>query len=327
MRSGSHLRRSAMIDEAAAYVRSRLVGPDPEIGLILGSGLGDLADEAESATAIAYADIPHFPVSTVEGHAGRLVVGTLEGRRVVCMQGRFHYYEGYSMEEVVRPVYMMKRLGVRTLVVTNAAGGLSRAFRPGDLMVIRDHINLTGANPLVGPNDPALGPRFPDMSEAYSRRFRDLARAAAARLGLAVGPGERHGERVGERDGGQDRDSPRLQEGVYCGIAGPSYLTPAELAMLVRIGADAVGMSTVAEVIAARHAGLEVFGVSCITDMAIPDELEPLTHEQVVAVAERTKPVFARFLREWLRLLGADESPAGGGAGSGAADGAGGGAA
>jgi purine-nucleoside phosphorylase len=271
------------IKQAADYIRGRIGERKPAVGLVLGSGLGDLAEEIENAVAIDFADVPHFPVSTVEGHAGRFVVGTLEGKQVIVMQGRFHYYEGYSMRQVVMPVYVMRRLGAASLIVTNAAGGMNRAFRPGDLMLICDHINLTGDHPLIGPNEPELGPRFPDMSEAYSKSYRELA------------------HRLSSQIRGDDGDSLELQEGVYCGISGPSYMTPAELTMLARIGGDAVGMSTVAEVIAARHCGMSVLGISCITDMAIGDELEPLTHEQVVEVANRTKPKFTALVRSFVR--------------------------
>jgi purine-nucleoside phosphorylase len=271
------------IQEAARALTDRLGGRTPVIGLILGSGLGDLADHVENPIRIPYDEIPHFPVSTVEGHAGQFVAGALEGKQVIVMQGRFHYYEGYAMKKVVFPVYVMKQLGVRSLVITNAAGGMNRSFAPGDLMLIADHINLTGDNPLIGPNDPELGVRFPDMSEAYNREYRALAKRIAEQIVSETG------------------EPIRLQEGVYCGISGPSYMTPSELTMLARVGGDAVGMSTVGEVIAARHAGLKVLGISCITDMAVGEELEPLTHEQVVAVANRTKPKFIALVRRFVR--------------------------
>jgi purine-nucleoside phosphorylase len=253
------------IEEAAAFIERRLA-VKPRVGLILGSGLGVLADEVEQPLIIPYAEIPHFPQSTVAGHAGRLVIGTLNGTPVIAMQGRFHYYEGYSMSVITFPVYVMKRLGVETLIVTNAAGGMNRAFQPGDLMLITDHINLMGDNPLIGPNLDEVGPRFPDMSRAYTPELIRLAEQKAKELGIS------------------------LQKGVYCAISGPTYETPAELIMLARLGADAVGMSTVPEVIVASHAGLRVLGISCITDMAIGEELEPLTHEQVVEVANRARP-------------------------------------
>jgi purine-nucleoside phosphorylase len=276
------------IQEAAAFIAERLGGMRPSIGLVLGSGLGDMAHQVENAIAIDYSDVPHFPVSTVEGHAGRFVVGTLEGKQVIVMQGRFHYYEGYSMKKVVFPIYVMQALGVKTVVMTNAAGGMNRSFQAGDLMLISDHLNMTGDNPLIGPNHSELGVRFPDMSEAYNRSYRALA------LKLAKGIQDESGVPL------------RLQEGVYAGISGPAYMTPSELTMLARIGGDAVGMSTVGETIAARHVGLKVLGISCITDMAIGEELEPLTHEQVVAVANRTKPKFIALVKAFVKEVPAE---------------------
>lgn len=269
--------------EAADALKAKLAGREPAIGLILGSGLGDLANEIKNAVKVPYGELPHVPVSTVEGHAGQFIAGELEGKQVIAMQGRFHYYEGYPMRKVVFPVYVMKLLGVSALVVTNAAGGMNRSFRAGDLMLITDHINFTGDNPLIGPNDERLGVRFPDMSAAYDPAYRELARRLAADVR------------------GADGEPLRLMEGVYCAISGPTYNTPAELTMLARLGGDAVGMSTVPETIAARHAGMRVLGITCITDMAIGEELEPLTHEQVMAVAERTKPKFIALVRSFLR--------------------------
>ena len=231
------------IEQAAAMIRKQS-SIHPRIGLILGSGLGVLADEIEEAVVIPYAKIPHFPVSTVEGHAGRLVLGRLEGQAVVAMQGRFHLYEGYSLEEVTFPIRVMKRLGVETVLITNAAGGINESFQAGDLMLIRDHINFMFRNPLVGPNDPELGDRFPDMTEAYDADLRRLAKKVAEKLGID------------------------LKEGVYAAMLGPSYETPAEIRMLRTVGGDAVGMSTVPEVIVARHAGIRVLGLSCIANMA-----------------------------------------------------------
>lgn len=263
------------IEQAKICIETELGGKArPEIGLILGSGLGDLADRLADASAIPYGQIPHFPVSTVEGHAGKLVVGKLNGRVVAAMQGRFHYYEGYSMQEVVFPVRVMRALGISTLIATNACGGMNPAFKPGDLMIIKDHLNLTGANPLIGPNEPALGPRFPDMSRAYTPELVALAQATASKLGIAI------------------------QSGVYAGISGPAYMTPAELSMLRLLGGDALGMSTVPEVIAAAHMGMRTLGISCVTDMAIGEQLEPLTHEQVIEVANRTKPLFEKLVME-----------------------------
>ena len=265
------------IQEAAGFIRS-IADFQPEIALILGSGLGTLADEIEEARVIEYSAIPHFPVSTVAGHAGRLVLGMLEGKKVAAMQGRFQYYEGYTMQQVTFPVYVLKALGCKALVVTNACGGLNRDFRPGDLMLITDHINIL-PNPLIGPNYEELGPRFPDMSRAYDPQYRELALEVGRDLGIT------------------------LRQGVYMAISGPSYSTPAELRMLITLGADTVGMSTIPEVIVANYLGMRVLGISCITDMALPDELEPLTHEQVVRVANETRPRFINLVRAWLRRV------------------------
>lgn len=261
-----NIREAVSTIQASADIR-------PRLGLILGSGLGDLAEEIEQAVKIKYEDIPHFPVSTVSGHAGQLVIGLLHGASVVAMQGRFHFYEGYAMADVTFPVRVMKALGVETLLVTNACGGINANFQAGDLMLIEDHLNMTGMNPLIGPNDETLGPRFPDMSEAYHRDLLRLAEHTARRLDIS------------------------LQKGVYAGISGPSFMTPAELRMLRTLGADALGMSTVPEVIVANHASMRVLGISCITDMAIAEELEPLTHEQVMATASRVKPKFAKLVK------------------------------
>ncbi|HET7578437.1 MAG TPA: purine-nucleoside phosphorylase [Bacillales bacterium] len=261
------------MEEAVQTIEEK-IDVKPEVGLILGSGLGDLADEIEFPVKIKYSDIPHFPVSTVAGHAGQLVIGQLHGVNVLAMQGRFHFYEGYSMKEVTFPVRVMKGLGVETLVVTNACGGINASFQAGDLMVIEDHLNMTGTNPLIGPNDETLGPRFPDMSRAYDPELIGLAEKTADRLDISV------------------------QKGVYAGISGPSFMTPAELKMLRTLGADALGMSTVPEVIVANHTGVRVLGISCVTDMAIAEELEPLTHEQVVATADRTRPKFIKLVKE-----------------------------
>jgi purine-nucleoside phosphorylase len=257
----------AIIDEAAAFIRST-TDLRPEIGLILGSGLGVLGDELEDAVTIPYEDIPHFPVSTVEGHAGELILGKLQGRNVVLMRGRFHMYEGYEPELTALPVRVMKALGISTLLVTNAAGGVNLNYMPGNLMLISDHINLTGRNPLAGPNDNALGVRFPDMSEAYSRRLRDIAKQTASELGFSI------------------------QEGVYVGLLGPNYETPAEIRMLRTLGVDAVGMSTVSEVIVARHSGIEVLGISCISNMAAGILDQPLSHKEVMETTELVKEQF-----------------------------------
>ncbi|MBS5909526.1 MAG: purine-nucleoside phosphorylase [Paenibacillus macerans] len=256
-----------MIRDAADYIRSR-AAHTPKVGLILGSGLGVLADRIEQPVTIAYKDIPYFPQSTVEGHAGELLIGTIQGTAVVLMKGRFHMYEGYGPELTAFPVRVMKELGVSTLLVTNAAGGVNTSYSPGGLMLISDHINLTGKNPLIGPNDGELGPRFPDMSQAYSRRLRETARQVAGEKGVP------------------------LQEGVYAGLLGPSYETPAEIRMLHTLGADAVGMSTVSEVIVARHAGLEVLGISCISNMAAGILDQPLSHAEVMETTDRVREKF-----------------------------------
>ncbi|WEK55630.1 MAG: purine-nucleoside phosphorylase [Candidatus Cohnella colombiensis] len=257
----------AIIEEAAAYIRSK-TNIAPDIGMILGSGLGVIGNDLEDAVIFPYEEIPHFPVSTVEGHAGELVIGKLQGRKVALMRGRFHMYEGYEPERTALPVRVMKALGVSSLLVTNAAGGVNLGYKPGNLMLISDHLNLTGRNPLIGPNDNALGLRFPDMSEPYSKRLRDLSKETAAQLGFEV------------------------QEGVYAGLLGPNFETPAEIRMLRTIGADAVGMSTVSEVIVARHSGIEVLGISCISNMAAGILDQPLTHEEVMETTELVKDQF-----------------------------------
>lgn len=251
----------------------------PAIGIILGTGLGELAEHIEQECAIPYENIPHFPVSTVESHRGRLIFGRLAGREVVAMQGRFHFYEGYTMQQITFPVRVMHTLGVRTLIVSNAAGGLNPLFRRGDLMVIVDHINLMGNNPLVGPNDETLGPRFPDMSEPYSQRLIALAEEIALELRL------------------------KLQKGVYVALTGPSLETRAEYRFLRLIGADAVGMSTVPEVIVARHMSMEVFGLSIITDECFPDALQPLSLEEVLQAARIAEPKMTRLITELVARL------------------------
>ncbi|MGG3841712.1 purine-nucleoside phosphorylase [Anoxybacillus kestanbolensis] len=266
------------IEQAAQFLKEKFPTP-PQIGLILGSGLGVLADEIEQAIKIPYSDIPNFPVSTVEGHAGQLVYGQLEGATVVVMQGRFHYYEGYSFDKVTFPVRVMKALGVEQLIVTNAAGGVNESFEPGDLMIISDHINNMGGNPLIGPNDPMLGVRFPDMTEAYSKRLRQLAKDVANEIGL------------------------RVREGVYVANTGPAYETPAEIRMIRVMGGDAVGMSTVPEVITARHAGMEVLGISCISNMAAGILDQPLTHHEVIETTEKVKADFLRFVKAIVRNM------------------------
>lgn len=259
------------IEEAASYIASRS-SIRPEIGLILGSGLGVLADSLEEAVTVDYSEIPHFPVSTVEGHAGELLLGKIGGRPVLLMKGRFHMYEGYQGETVTFPIRVMQKLGITGLLVTNAAGGVNTSYEPGDLMLISDHLNMTGTNPLIGPNHKKLGVRFPDMSEGYSKRLRAIAKEIAAAQGL------------------------KLQEGVYAGLLGPSYETPAEIRMLRVLGADAVGMSTVSEVVIARHSGIEVLGISCISNMAAGILDQPLSHEEVMETTDRVKQQFLKFV-------------------------------
>jgi purine-nucleoside phosphorylase len=245
----------------------------PKIGLVLGSGLGSFADSLTDATHIPFAEIPAFPRSTAIGHAGQLVIGTAGATPVAVMQGRVHLYEGYSAQEVVFPMRVFARMGVRAVILTNAAGGINRSYQQGVLVLIRDHINLQGANPLAGPNDDRFGPRFPDMTHSYAKEFRAIAREEAAKLGLT------------------------LHEGVYAALLGPSYETPAEINYLRTIGADLVGMSTVAEVIAARHMGMKVLAISCVTNMAAGILDQPLSHQEVLETGERVKTSFEALLR------------------------------
>ena len=257
-------------ETAADYIRRRSLHR-PKVGLVLGSGLNPLAQAVTGADQIPYDEIPHFPTPTVEGHVGRLVLGQLEETTIAIMQGRAHFYEGYPMQQVVFPVRVMQVIGIETLIVTNAAGGLNPAFQPGELMLITDHINLvgmTGNNPLFGPNDPALGPRFPDMSQAYDAELRYMAQEVA-----------------------QERQIP-LRQGVYAGLAGPSFETPAEIRFLRLIGADAVGMSTVAEVTVARHGGIRVLGISGISNVALAEPVpgQGASHEEVLAAGQQIVP-------------------------------------
>lgn len=251
----------------------------PAIGLILGSGLGDIADQIENAQIIPYQSLPHFPVPTVEGHKGRFVIGQLEGKKVIAMQGRYHHYEGHSLQQVAFPVAVMKGLGIHTLIVTNACGGINTSFHPGDLMLITDHINMLGTSPLIGPNDPQLGPRFPDMSAVYDKTLIKLAEKEAVNLHLPI------------------------RQGVYLATSGPQYETPAEIRMMRVMGADAVGMSTVPEVIAAAHAGLRVLGISCITNMASGILNQKLAHQEVIETAERVKDHFIALVRRTLAAM------------------------
>ncbi|MDR7314059.1 purine-nucleoside phosphorylase [Brevibacillus nitrificans] len=257
----------ANFHEAVAYIQPKLE-EKPTIGLVLGSGLGVLADEIENPVIIPYNEIPGFTVSTVVGHKGQLVIGKLQGKQVVAMQGRFHFYEGHGLDAVVFPIRVMKLLGVETIIVTNAAGGINENYDPGNLMLISDHINMTFRNPLIGPNDDEMGARFPDMSEAYSKELRQIAKKVASEQGI------------------------ELQEGVYVGLLGPSYETPAEIRMLRILGGDAVGMSTVPEVIVARHMGVKVLGISCISNMAAGILEQPLSHDEVMETTEKVKTQF-----------------------------------
>ena len=266
----TELRRQ--IDEALAFLRTK-TSMEPAIGIILGTGLGGLAGEIETNVVVDYRDIPHFPLSTVESHQGKLIFGRLGGRPVVAMQGRFHFYEGYSMRQVTFPVRVMKFLGVATLLISNAAGGMNPQFARGTIMIITDHINLQGDNPLIGPNDETLGPRFPDMSEPYDRRLIALAEGVALDL------------------------KTRTERGVFVAVPGPNLETRAEYRFLRMIGADAVGMSTVPECIVANHMGVRVLGFSIITDECFPDALQPAKVEEIIAVAKSTEPTLTAIMK------------------------------
>jgi purine-nucleoside phosphorylase len=266
------------VRESAAFLDDRVKSP-PQIGLVLGTGLGGLAERIQASGVIGYEEIPHFPVSTVASHKGRLIFGSLAGKKIMAMQGRFHFYEGYEPQEIAFPVFVMGTMGVKTLVISNAAGGLNPLFRPGDLMLIRDHINLTGQNPLRGENVEGWGPRFPDMTEPYSRDLIEMTEASALELGL------------------------RLCQGVYVGVAGPSMETAAETRFLRSIGADAVGMSTIPEVIAAAYLGIRVLGISVITNVNLPDNYRPAPIEQVIATAEGAGPRLERLVGEVLQRV------------------------
>jgi purine-nucleoside phosphorylase len=272
------LHTTERIAAAAGLVRSRF-SRRPDVALILGTGLGALGREIDVEVSIDYSDIPHFPLSTVESHAGRLLCGRLGGRTVIAMQGRFHRYEGYSLQQVTFPVRVLRALGAETLIVSNACGGMRADWAAGDLMLIADHINLLGDNPLIGPNDASLGPRFPDMSDPYDAKLRTLARAVAADRGLT------------------------LREGVYVAVTGPNLETRAEYRMLQTIGADVVGMSTVPEVIVAIHGGMRVLGISIITDVCLPDTLTPTTVEEILAVAGGAEPKLTALVRGVLERL------------------------
>jgi purine-nucleoside phosphorylase len=266
------------VRETVTFLQSK-ISARPEVGIILGSGLGDFGAEIEVELSIPYAEIPHFPVSTVDGHQGTLLFGRVSGRQVVVMAGRFHYYEGYRISEVVFPVRVMKFLGISAICISNAAGGVHPDFHVGDIMIINDHISFATFNPLIGPNDPELGPRFPDMSEPYDKATIVRAKAIAASQGVKV------------------------HEGVYFGVTGPTFETRAEYRLIRTVGADAVGMSTVPEVIVACHMGLKVFAMSVITDLGIRDDLNVISHEEVLEAAKSAAPRMSALLKELLPEL------------------------
>ena len=270
----------ARVLAAAQYITERIT-QRPKVGMILGSGLGDFADTLEEPAAIPYSDIPGFPLPTAPGHSGRLVFGRREGVSVVVMQGRIHYYEGVSQRELTLPVRVLRAIGVETLILTNACGGVNLSFNPGDLMLISDHINLSGSNPLIGPNMDSFGPRFPDCSDLYTKRLRDAVREKAATEGIA------------------------LQEGVYGMYSGPNYETPAEIRMYRVLGADVVGMSTVPEALVAGQCGMEVVGISCVTNMAAGVLPQKLSHQEVLDTAAKVHDTFHRLLALVLQVIAA----------------------
>ena len=272
----TELRRQ--IQDALEYIRTKTKA-EPTIGIILGTGLGGLAKEIKKEVEIDYADIPHFVISTIESHRGKLIFGSLAGKKVVAMQGRFHKHEGYNLKQVTFPVRIMKFLGVKSILISNAAGALNPLFQKGDVMLITDHINLLGDNPLIGPNDDELGPRFPDMSEAYSKELMSIAKQAALDLKI------------------------RLQEGVYVALQGPNLETKAEYRFLRIIGADAVGMSTVPENIVEQHMGIKVLGFSILTDECFPDALKPATLEEILKVANKAEPKMTAIMKEVIHRM------------------------
>jgi purine-nucleoside phosphorylase len=266
------------ISEARKYVKSK-TSIKPDVAIILGTGLGGLSRQIKRAVRIPYKDIPHFPVSSVIGHSGELVVGTLSGKKVVAMNGRSHFYEGYTMQEVTFPLRVMKYLGAKTLVVSNAVGGMNPFHKRGDIVIIADHINLMGDNPLIGPNDDSIGTRFPDMSEPYSRKLIDLAEKIA----------------IGQKT--------KVHRGVFVAVAGPNLETAAEYRFLRGIGADTVGMSTVPEVLVARHMEMKVLGFSIVTDLCLPDALGPADHIEIMKCAQKAEPKLTAIVKEVLRKL------------------------
>jgi len=267
------------IQETSQFLKDKTADFTPDFGIILGTGLGGLVNEIETIYTIGYDEIPNFPVSTVKGHQGKLIFGMLSGRKVVALQGRFHYYEGYSMQEVTFPVRIFKALGISTLILSNASGGLNPEFSVGDIMFIEDHINLMGTNPLIGPNDDDLGNRFPDMSEPYDKALREKAEAIAVRLGIP------------------------FQTGVYAGVTGPTFETPAEYKYVRIIGGDAVGMSTVPEVIVARHAGLPCLAFSVISDLGVEGKIVEISHDDVIDSASIAEPKMTSIIKSFIEEM------------------------
>ena len=268
----------AKITESVEFINQKS-NIKPKIAIILGTGLGRLAEDIQEKEIIPYSDIPNFPISTVQGHGGNLVLGKLENKEVVAMQGRFHYYEGYNLKEVTFPVRVTKKLGAEVIIISNAAGGMNRFFKRGDLMLITDHINLFGDNPLIGPNDEELGLRFPDMSEAYDRKLVELTLKVALK------------EKI------------KLHQGIYVGLTGPTLETPAEYRFLIKIGADAVGMSTVPEVIVANHMGMKVLGISCITDLAINGVVVKTGLEEILKAASDAEPIMTKLVKKVIQKI------------------------
>lgn len=266
------------IIEASNFIKSR-IGEIPETAIILGSGLGSLAGDVKNEIYISYKEIPYFPTSTVVGHEGRFVYGDLDGKKVIMMQGRFHFYEGYDMNKVTMPVLVLKQLGLKNIIVTNAAGGVNKSFKPGDLMIINDHINFAGTNPLIGKNIEEFGPRFPDMSSAYNKEFIKIAKSAAQKNNI------------------------NIVNGVYVMFTGPSYETPAEIRMARTLGGDAVGMSTVPEVIIANYCGLKVLGISCITNMAAGILDQPLNHLEVIETSNKVGNEFKILVKSIISMI------------------------
>lgn len=268
----------AKITESVEFINQKS-NIKPKIAIILGTGLGRLVEDIKEKEIIPYSDIPNFPISTVQGHGGNLVLGKLENKEVVAMQGRFHYYEGYNLKEVTFPVRVMKKLGADVIIISNAAGGMNQFFKRGDLMLITDHINLFGNNPLIGPNDEELGLRFPDMSEAYDRKLVELTLKVALK------------EKI------------KLHQGIYVGLTGPTLETPAEYRFLIKIGADAVGMSTVPEVIVANHMGMKVLGISCITDLAINGVIVKTGLEEILKAASNAEPIMTKLVKKVIQKI------------------------